>query len=252
MERLTVNKSKDDMNMVEMAHNCCFVKDGKAMYRDYDTIIDTREFARNLIRARNLISSDDEVFTNDTAFDEFMSECLLFSPFDDGELIALFYRNLWAQADLYERLKHYEDFQEQLEKTYGDCDGLLEIVVDGLVKHDGVDIENPIKSRLLTDDCADKWLKWKNADEQGRLLELPCSVGDTVYAYCGEFGILPYEVDCIVIDENFTYQCSSYSEPIGDCPSECLDEIEPDLSDFDKTVFLTQEEAEKALEGKAE
>lgn len=93
---------------------------------------------------------------------------------------------------------------------------------------------------------------YEDLQKQGRLLELPCAVGDTVYAYCGEFGILPYEVDCIVIDENITYQCSSYSEPIGDFPSECLDEIEPDLSDFGKTVFLTKEESEKALEGKVE
>lgn len=101
-----------------------------------------------------------------------------------------------------------------------------------------------------------EWLeelkRFKDLQDQGRLLELPCAVGDTVYAYCGEFGVLPYEVDCIVIDENITYQCSSYSKPIGDCPSECLDEIEPDMSDFGKTVFLSRKEAEKALESKAE
>ena len=30
-------------------------------------------------------------------------------------------------------------------------------------------------------------------------------------------------------------------------PSECLDEIEPDISDFGKTVFLTKKEAEVEL-----
>ena len=96
--------------------------------------------------------------------------------------------------------------------------------------------------------CAmEKLAAYENAEEQGLLLKLPCKVGDTVYAYCSEFGIIPYVVDCIVINEHITFQCSSYSGPIGDCPSECLDEIEPDITDFGKTVFLTQAEAEQKL-----
>ena len=89
--------------------------------------------------------------------------------------------------------------------------------------------------------------KYEDAEEQGLLLKLPCKVGDTVYAYCSESGILPYVVDCIVINEHITFQCSSYSNPIGDCPSECLDEIEPDITDFGKTTFLAQAEAEQKL-----
>ena len=93
----------------------------------------------------------------------------------------------------------------------------------------------------------EKLRKYEYVEEQGLLLKLPCKVGDTVYAYCSEFGIIPYVVDCIVINEHITFQCSSYSGPIGDCPSECLDEIEPDITDFGKTVFLTQSEAEEKL-----
>ena len=104
-----------------------------------------------------------------------------------------------------------------------------------------------------TGDCkhlkaiVEKLAAYEDAEEQGLLMKLPCKVGDTVYAYCSEFGILPYVVDCIVINEHITFQCSSYSNPIGDCPSECLDEIEPDITDFGKTVFLTQAEAEQKL-----
>ena len=68
--------------------------------------------------------------------------------------------------------------------------------------------------------------------------------GNTVFAESDCFGILEYEVDTIIIDKSITYCCSAYSEPIGDCPSECLDEIEPDISDFGKTVFHTREKAE--------
>ena len=99
---------------------------------------------------------------------------------------------------------------------------------------------------------AEYWLQayfklkdYEDLEEQGLLMKLPCKFGDTVYAYCSEFGILPYVVDCIVINEHITFQCSSYSNPIGDCPSECLDEIEPDITDFGKTAFLTQAEAEQ-------
>ena len=101
---------------------------------------------------------------------------------------------------------------------------------------------------------AEYWLQayfklkdYDDLEEQGLLLKLPCKVGDTVYAYCSEFGIIPYVVDCIVINEHITFQCSSYSDPIGDCPSECLDEIEPDITDFGKTTFLAQAEAEQKL-----
>mgnify|MGYP000434098657 CR=1 FL=1 len=92
-----------------------------------------------------------------------------------------------------------------------------------------------------------KLADYEDLEGQGMLIKLPCKVGDVVYAYCNEFGILEYEVDSIVIDKHITYQCSAYSEPIGDCPSECLDEIEPDISDFGKTVFLTKSEAEEKL-----
>lgn len=193
MERLTVNKSKDEMNMVELAHNCCYAKDGQARYRDYDTIIDARAFARNLIRQRNCISADDEVFTNNIAFDEFMEECLAVDPFNEIGLIALFYRNLWAQADLYERLKHYEDLQEQ-----------------------------------------------------GRLLELPCAVGDTV------FEINKFEKEItkrkIYNIENDDYGVTvMVSEPDG-----CSPYTGRNIDDFGETIFLSQKEAEKALEGKVE
>ncbi|MCM1183563.1 MAG: hypothetical protein NC337_09330 [Roseburia sp.] len=81
-------------------------------------------------------------------------------------------------------------------------------------------------------------------------INVPCRVGDKVYADSGTLGILEYEVDRIVIDKNIVFQCSSYSQPVGDCPGECLDEIEPDISDFGETVFLTKKEAETALRKK--
>lgn len=38
MKRLTVYKPASDMNMVELAHNCCYVKDRNARYRDFEMV----------------------------------------------------------------------------------------------------------------------------------------------------------------------------------------------------------------------
>lgn len=74
-------------------------------------------------------------------------------------------------------------------------------------------------------------------------IRLPCGPGSKMYAFCECFGILEYTVDHIVINtDTITYQCSAHSKPIGDCPSECLDEIEVDSKDVGKTIFLTYDD----------
>ncbi|MGO5053570.1 hypothetical protein ACTQ6A_13880 [Lachnospiraceae bacterium LCP25S3_G4] len=85
--------------------------------------------------------------------------------------------------------------------------------------------------------------------ELEKSVKLPCKVGDAVYAYCSAFGILEYYVDEINIGiETTVFLCSAYSEQCGEYQSECLDEIEPCIADFGKTVFLTLEEAQAKLE----
>ena len=54
-------------------------------------------------------------------------------------------------------VQRYREMDRRLREAYGDCDGLLETAVDGFCKHSGVDIGNPIKARLLTDEDVDKW-----------------------------------------------------------------------------------------------
>ena len=59
--------------------------------------------------------------------------------------------------DAFEKNYHYRAMERRLKAVYGDYDNLLETVVEGFCKHSGVDIGNPIKARLLTDDDVDKW-----------------------------------------------------------------------------------------------
>jgi hypothetical protein len=128
MERLTSNKAISDMSMIELAYNCCYAdNDGNARYRNYGLDIDSRKFVRSLIKD---ICEDDLSDMTDEEFDEYMREMLSIEPDSQIGLLALFYRNLWAMADLRERLKYYEDLE------------------------------------------LDEYI------EQGRLLKLPCSIGD--------------------------------------------------------------------------
>lgn len=80
------------------------------------------------------------------------------------------------------KAEEYQQLEERLNKVYGDCDGLLLRVVEMLEKHPRIYMaNNTLKSRLLTDEDVDKWEEYKLSDEQGRLIKLPCKVGDTVY-----------------------------------------------------------------------
>lgn len=117
MKRLTVYKPLSDMNMVELAHNCCYAKDRKARYRDFEMDMDARDFARNLITTL----TGDDLPTDDNDFDEEIWDDLQYDPFESVTgLIALFYRNLWAMADLYETLKKYEDAKDKIESRIND------------------------------------------------------------------------------------------------------------------------------------
>lgn len=106
MERLTTDKPISEMNMVELAHNNCFAIMGEAYYRDFECEISARDLVRNL--AWEL--ADIELPRDDEDFDEEMMEYLQYDILQTNiGLIALFYRNLWAMADLREQLKRYED-----------------------------------------------------------------------------------------------------------------------------------------------
>lgn len=54
-------------------------------------------------------------------------------------------------------IQRYREMDKKLREAYGDCDGLLERSVDLLCEHAGIDIGEPIKARLLTDEDVDKW-----------------------------------------------------------------------------------------------
>lgn len=77
------------------------------------------------------------------------------------------------------------------------------------------------------------------ADKDGRVVVLPCKVGDVVYGFHGEKTILPMVAKWIETNTD------------GWCIAVQYTPMPPRFyrfSDFGKTVFLTREEAEKALQ----
>ena len=102
-------------------------------------------------------------------------------------------------------------------------------------------------------DCIKKLAEYETAEEDGRLVVLPCKVGDTVYeihnryTYCTPYKERFDEASCYGCEE----ECDSHKEYEIIETKMCTLEIiayNIRLGNFGKTVFLTREEAEKALE----
>lgn len=81
-----------------------------------------------------------------------------------------------------DKLAEYEIMEQKLESVYGECDGLLEAVVDYLIKHPEVELGKSAKARLLTDEDVDKWDKIKNDDliSKEKVLELLYDIKGTI------------------------------------------------------------------------
>lgn len=111
MERLTSNKTTSDMNMLELAYNSCYIDEKhNARYRDYEQDIDSRELVRKLVKD---MCDEDLSYMSNERFDQYMAEMLSVGVSDTIGLLAVFYRNLWAMAELREKLKEYEDLEGQ-------------------------------------------------------------------------------------------------------------------------------------------
>ena len=90
-------------------------------------------------------------------------------------------------SDALRKLAHYEDLEEQLEKLYGGKMPLDE-VVENLNRIVQSGEEKLDYARILTNAEAEKWDKWKDLEEQGRLIELPCLPNEEVWLSNKRFG----------------------------------------------------------------
>ena len=205
MYRLTTDTPTDN---IEASLNLFYVRDGDAFIRgggdapDYADISVTdfiRKTARALCPDMLLPESAEEI--------SFAMAEYLFDGYEEPSgLIALLYTAAWSYAELRERLKAYEDT------------GLSPIACEESAKIEkGLSEGGYSTSRMVELMCA---------DQEGRVIVLPCKEGTTVY--------------CI-------------SLPIATYPDKRKPEVVPiaftrnDLLKFGSRVFMTREEAEKAL-----
>ena len=90
-------------------------------------------------------------------------------------------------------------------------------------------------------DVLQKLAAYEDAEERGRLVILPCKVGDVIWWKNGH-----RIVDCHVVEVQISYDRFEVIFKFG--PQLNL-KAGARFEDFGKTVFLTQEEAEAALKG---
>ena len=142
-----------------------------------------------------------------------------------------------------QKLGEYEDLENRLNGIS------VKQVVDGFIKTvENQTCEDYEHGRILTNAEADKWNEYKQLEEQGLLLRLPCKVGDAIYVN-GILGVgeeEEYKVIRVDYHSNLaTKRSEFYIEAL------LVSDPENSIGFYDKeigkTVFLTQAEAEKKL-----
>lgn len=225
MERLTTDQP---MGIMQNCLNLFYAKDGEAWVRDgapgpLHKDVHLFDFIREAIRAT---VDEERTFVTDFS-DEELGDVMV-DYLEDGNtsvegLIGTLYTAGWAFAEIRERLKAYEDTglePEEIEETMSGC---AEVV-----------IKNQFATKEIQDLGGIEHLReLVQAEKAGRLVVLPCKVGDTVYrvAKKGKYINNPkntmYIKEIVIKPENV----HKYINEVG------------------RTVYLTREEAEAAMKG---
>lgn len=119
-----------------------------------------------------------------------------------------------------------------------------------------------ITEKEIINILAKKLAAYEDAEEQGRLVVLPCKVGERVYKAVKTWGTVPICCPCgeyggmkkcsYLKEERKVAKCTGKMETDADGFTNAVVSLMFDytmLPEIGKTVFLTREEAEKALEG---
>ena len=226
MKRLTTNCPD---NNLDAALNMFYIKDFETWVRgggdgpDYPDIR-LYDFIR---KAAKILLPDLDFPTDDDGVDYAMGELLLDGPDEPTGLLALLYTAAWSYAELRGRLMQYEDSGLTPERCaeFARADAEERYIVMRDAEQEGVD-----RLRELA-----------KADKDGRLVVLPCKVGDTVYfrTYdCNgtvDLGIQPHKVTAIV---GRAIVSGRYTDAV----------LLP--GQYGVSWFLTREEAEEVLEAK--
>lgn len=231
MKRLTTNCPD---NNLDAALNLFYIKDFETWVRgggngpDYPDIR-LYDFIR---KAAKILLPDLDFPMDDDGVDYAMGELLLDGPDEPTGLLALLYTAAWSYAELRGRLMQYEDT------------GKTPVEVSTLVK-DWNDL------CTIVGECGgiSRVKALAEADKDGRLVVLPCKVGDTLWVtgrdnVPREMELEAPDIRAVCTDEDNLCMSTCNRKPDGFCAYR----LRNDGADIGKTVFLTREEAENALE----
>lgn len=224
MKRLTTNCPD---NNLDAALNLFYIKDSETWVRgggdgpDYPDIR-LYDFIR---KAAKILLPDLDFPTDDDGVDYAMGELLLDGPDEPTGLLALLYTAAWSYAELRGRLMQYEDT--------------------------GLEPAMCANYKTFEDEAISKGVTFKRivalmeADRAGRLVVPPCKAGDTVYEVTSRKTISEYRVKAIRVELFCTF--IEWDIVAGFVDKSILG---VPVNEIGKTVFLTREKAEKALEAK--
>jgi hypothetical protein len=230
MKRLTTNCPD---NNLDAALNLFYIKDFETWVRgggdgpDYPDIR-LYDFIR---KAAKILLPDLDFPMDDDGVDYAMGELLLDGPDEPTGLLALLYTAAWSYAELRGRLMQYEDT--------------------------GLEPAMCANYKTFEDEAISKGVPFKRivalmeADRAGRLVVLPCKVGDTLWVtgrdnVPREMELEAPDIRTVCTDEDNLCMSTCNRKPDGFCAYR----LRNDGADIGKTVFLTREEAERALEAK--
>lgn len=231
MKRLTTNYPD---NNLDAALNLFYIKDFETWVRgggdgpDYPDIR-LYDFIR---KAAKILLPDLDFPMDDDGVDYAMGELLLDGPDEPTGLLALLYTAAWSYAELRGRLMQYEDTGKtpvEVSMLVKDWNDLCAIVVEC----GGIS-----RVRVLAE-----------SDKAGRLVVLPCKVGGTLWVtgrdnVPREMELEAPDIRAVCTDEDNLCMSTCNRKPDGFCAYR----LRNDGADIGKTVFLTREEAEAALE----
>ena len=145
-----------------------------------------------------------------------------------------------AYYDIIDKLAEYEDLEEQIMKKFAGFIDIKTILDSFCAFYDMQETNEELaQCTLLTNEEVLKYRQWKEAEEQGLLLRLPCKIGRKVF----------YVQKCLAPS---CKECKGFLR-VDNCYCQYkarIFEQEFDyrhLKAFGKSVFLTKEEAEQAL-----
>lgn len=224
MKRLTTNCPD---NNLDAALNLFYIKDFETWVRgggdgpDYPDIR-LYDFIR---KAAKILLPDFDFPMDDDGVDYAMGELLLDGPDEPTGLLALLYTAAWSYAELRGRLMQYEDT----------C--MTPVEVSTLVK-DWSDL------CTIVGECGgfDRVRRLAEADKDGRLVVLPCKVGDIVWA---NLDGMRHTRKCVI---EFANIGSHVTTIVFSTVDGLREQYGVNPCSFGKTIFLTREGAEKALE----